>query len=74
MVAGVVTLSGTVPDRQMRRLAEDVVEGSPGVKEVTNQLRVARPGEQGQQGEKGQQGQQGQQQTPTERSSSTSKR
>jgi hypothetical protein len=62
---GTVTLSGTVPERQMKRLAEDLVEGCPGVKEVTNQLRVARLDEQGQQG---------QQQTPTERSSSTNKR
>ena len=37
---GEVTLSGTVEDRQMKRLAEDCVEQLSGVKEVQNQLRV----------------------------------
>jgi hypothetical protein len=67
VVGGTVTLSGTVPDRQMKRLTEDVVEGCPGVREVINQLRIARPGESGQQGT-----QQTTQQTQAERSSSAS--
>ncbi len=35
-----VTLTGTVEDRQAKRLAEEVVETVSGVKEVHNQLRV----------------------------------
>jgi osmotically-inducible protein OsmY len=37
---GVVTLSGTVDDRWGKRLAEDIVERVPGVRDVMNQLRV----------------------------------
>jgi osmotically-inducible protein OsmY len=37
---GDVTLTGTVDDRQAKRLAEDVVERCTGVKEVQNQLRI----------------------------------
>jgi hypothetical protein len=37
---GEVTLEGTVPDRLMKRLAEDVAEESPGVKQVHNRLRI----------------------------------
>lgn len=37
---GVVRLAGTVPHRVMKRLAEDVSEGCPGVRDVDNQLRV----------------------------------
>jgi len=37
---GVVRLAGTVPHRMMKRLAEDVSEGCPGVRDVDNQLRV----------------------------------
>lgn len=37
---GEVTLTGTVPDRQAKRLAEDIAEACSGVKEVQNQLRV----------------------------------
>jgi hypothetical protein len=55
------------PDRQMKRMTEDLVEGCPGVGEVINQSCVARPGEQEQQGR-------AQQQTQTERSSSANKR
>jgi hypothetical protein len=51
----------------MKRMAEDLVEGCPGVGEVINQSCVARPGEQEQQGR-------AQQQTQTERSSSANKR
>jgi len=37
---GEVTLSGTVPSRQAKRMAEDVAEEVAGVKEVSNLLRV----------------------------------
>jgi hypothetical protein len=40
---GEVTLSGTVEDRRMKRLAEDCVEQVSGVKEVQNQLRIQSP-------------------------------
>jgi osmotically-inducible protein OsmY len=39
---GEVTLSGTVEDRRAKRLAEDIIEGMPGVTEVHNQIRVRR--------------------------------
>lgn len=39
---GEVTLSGTVTSREQKRRAEDVAERISGVKDVTNQLRVAR--------------------------------
>ena len=38
----VVTLSGTVSDRQTKRIAEDIADTVRGVKEVQNELRVAR--------------------------------
>jgi hypothetical protein len=38
--SGEVTLEGTVSDRLTRRLAEDIVEDSPGVKQVHNRIRV----------------------------------
>ncbi|WII72446.1 BON domain-containing protein [Bdellovibrio sp. 22V] len=41
---GVVTLTGTVPDRRMKHLAEDCSERCYGVRDVTNQLRVQREG------------------------------
>ena len=37
---GDVILTGTVEDRRTKRLAEDLVERLPGVKDVQNQLRV----------------------------------
>ncbi len=37
---GEVTLEGTLSDRSMKRMAEDVAEDCPGVKEVQNRLRV----------------------------------
>jgi osmotically-inducible protein OsmY len=37
---GVVTLTGTVSDASHRRLAEDTVEGLPGVKRVENRITV----------------------------------
>ncbi|HEX5733130.1 MAG TPA: BON domain-containing protein [Blastocatellia bacterium] len=40
---GAVTLSGTVRSRAEQLLAERVAQGVPGVKKVTNELRVAQP-------------------------------
>lgn len=37
---GVVTLNGTVDDRQQKRMAEDVVESVSGVEDVNNQLNI----------------------------------
>jgi len=37
---GEVTLDGTVSDRRQKRLAEDVIEDIPGVKDVSNRLKV----------------------------------
>jgi hypothetical protein len=51
---GEVTLSGTVDTRTEKRLAEDMVESCPGVKEVRNNLRV-KGREQEQQAQYGQQ-------------------
>jgi osmotically-inducible protein OsmY len=45
---GEVTLEGTVEDRRTKRLAEDVIETCPGVKQVHNRIRV-----QGNGGERG---------------------
>jgi outer membrane protein TolC len=39
---GEVTLTGTVNDRDQKRLAEDAIENLPGVREVNNQIRVSR--------------------------------
>jgi hypothetical protein len=41
---GEVTLTGTVDDRPSKRLAEDIVDAVPGVKQVHNQLRVSGSG------------------------------
>lgn len=41
---GEVMLSGHVPDRRTKRLAEDVVENVSGVRDVQNQIRVKREG------------------------------
>lgn len=38
---GEITLQGTVPDRWMKRMAEDVAESVQGVRQVHNHLRVA---------------------------------
>ena len=54
---GEVTLQGTVVDRQMKHLAEDVAESVGGVKEVHNQLRVNRS-EEGKKKEHGQESEQ----------------
>lgn len=40
---GVVRLSGSVPHRMMKRLAEDLAEGCGGVRDVENALRVGIP-------------------------------
>jgi osmotically-inducible protein OsmY len=37
---GEVTLSGTVEDRQQKRIAEDCIENVAGVQDVVNQLRI----------------------------------
>lgn len=37
---GEVTLRGTVPDREMKRLAEDTAENITGVKDVHNEIKV----------------------------------
>ncbi len=55
---GEVTLNGTVPDRRMKRLAEDLAYNVPGVTDVQNQLRINR--QQVQQGQQAQQSQLGQ--------------
>ncbi|AHZ84785.1 BON domain-containing protein [Bdellovibrio bacteriovorus] len=39
---GEVTLTGTVPERRMKHLAEDCAEGCYGVKDVINNIRVSR--------------------------------
>lgn len=39
---GEVTLSGSVPDRRMKHMAEDCAEGCYGVRDVTNNIRVNR--------------------------------
>jgi osmotically-inducible protein OsmY len=61
---GEATLTGTVPDRWMKRMAEDLVEQVMGVREVMNQIRVT----QNQFGEEGQTGQGGRQSGQTSRS------
>lgn len=43
---GEVTLTGTVPDRQTKRMAEDLVEGVSGVKDIHNQLHLEQQGRQ----------------------------
>lgn len=51
---GEVTLEGTVEDRWMKRMAEDLVEECPGVKQVNNRIRVqANGGDRGMTGQTG---------------------
>jgi osmotically-inducible protein OsmY len=50
VTAGEVTLQGTVPERQQKRIAEDVAERVAGVREVHNNLRVNREGGAGHEG------------------------
>jgi hypothetical protein len=40
VASGEVTLAGSVTDRWAKRLAEDLIEDVPGVKQVHNRLRV----------------------------------
>jgi hypothetical protein len=40
--SGEVTLAGSVSERRLKRLAEDIVDDVPGVREVHNQLRTNR--------------------------------
>lgn len=49
--AGVVTLSGTVDERMMKRLAEDATESVRGVKDVTNNVRIEAKGEKSDKGD-----------------------
>ena len=39
-----MTLEGTVPNRWSKRLAEDLAQDMPGVKELHNRLRVQEAG------------------------------
>jgi osmotically-inducible protein OsmY len=45
--SGEVTLTGTVSERSSKRLAEDLIEDLPGVKQVHNRLRVGNGSETG---------------------------
>ena len=51
-----VTLTGTVPDRQTKFRAEDLVERCGGVKEINNRLRVSRGAGEGGMGESSESG------------------
>jgi len=42
---GVVTLAGTVSERQFKRMAEDLAERCSGVKDVRNEIRMVRDAE-----------------------------
>lgn len=42
VVAGKVTLEGTVPDRHMKHAIEDLADACPGVQDVDNKIRVER--------------------------------
>jgi hypothetical protein len=50
---GIIRLRGTVPDRAMKRRAEECVESIYGVHDVANELRVSRPGGEQSRGEQG---------------------
>ena len=41
---GEVTLKGTVPNRDMKRMAEDTVELITGIKDIQNEIKVIRQG------------------------------
>ena len=47
---GVVTLTGSVPDKWVKHAASEVALGLPGVVDVQNNLQVARPGGPGAEG------------------------
>jgi len=42
--SGIVTLTGTVEDRNAKRMAEDLAESVSGVQEVQNQLKISPSG------------------------------
>jgi osmotically-inducible protein OsmY len=42
---GIVTLTGTVSERQFKRMAEDIAEGCSGVNDVRNEIRAGRDSE-----------------------------
>jgi osmotically-inducible protein OsmY len=42
---GIVTLGGTVSERQFKRMAEDIAERCSGVKDVRNEIRTGRDSE-----------------------------
>jgi hypothetical protein len=54
--SGEVTLTGTVDDRQSKRIAEEIAERVSGVKDVQNQIRVGSGQERGQSGQQSEQG------------------
>lgn len=56
---GVVTLSGTVQDRQQKYRIEDMADEVFGVKDVHNQIRVTRDSAMGREGSGGREGQSG---------------
>jgi len=39
---GKVTLTGTVPERRMKRCVEDIVDACPGVQDIDNRIQVRR--------------------------------
>jgi osmotically-inducible protein OsmY len=41
VVAGKVTLEGTVPSRYMKHDIEDLADGCPGVQDIENKIRVS---------------------------------
>ncbi len=68
---GVVTLKGTVPNRRMKRLAEDLAFSVPGVDDVQNQLQVQKQTSQLGQGQQHGRLGQGQKQPAGQRSQQT---
>jgi osmotically-inducible protein OsmY len=40
VLAGKVTLEGTVPSRYMKHYIEDLADGCPGVQDIENRIRV----------------------------------
>jgi osmotically-inducible protein OsmY len=42
--SGKVTLEGTVPERHMKHVIEDIADNCPGVEDVENRVRVSRGG------------------------------
>jgi hypothetical protein len=67
---GEVTLTGTVDDRQMKFMVEDLIERNGGVKEIHNNLRVNRENREGQIAQTGQTGQTGKREMATSKTGS----